>query len=803
VSTVLRTNFTNGEIAPSLEGQVDLKKIYNSCLRMENFAGTVHGPAEFRQGSGFKAATKDHSARSLLIPFQFNNDQTYILEFGEAAGAGYLRVFHQGGAVLTTGGLVYEVASPYTSAHFDGLSWLQIKDVVILTHHQVAPHKLSRTGHAAWTFSTITFAPDTATPGSITCTVTNSDSSATINCTYSAAAVTEEYGEGLIVTSASVSRPLVLDSQLTDTTKTRRVAIEIARVEGAKSYVIYRNDGNADGYIGYVKQPASGNPTYTDRGIKDPDLSDSPLPERNPFAVAGDYPAVVSIFQNRTVWGNTLNDPGILHLSRTANYFDLRKHELTDPLDDDAIELHVTSTRRDGIVGLVPRRQLYVVTEGGVFVVGGGTSMSDVLTPSNAKASPEGTDGGMPAMPLMVGNAALFVHSARQSVMEMAYRYDSDSYPTNDMTMFAPHLGRESSFKQLALAQTPASLVFATRENGKLVGMIYERTQDVVGWYRITTQGEVESIAVIYDATERRDQLWACVKRTVGGQTRRFIEVFYPRFDGETAADGCFLDCSLTYDGRNTSAAALLSITGTAGYAIGAVVTLTASGHTPFTSESVGRIYSVQGYWQGSYDVEQERFRVKITGFSSSTVCTGQLLDVVPEEMQGFFSPNWALLANQVSGLDHLEGESVTICADGCPTPPEIVTDGTVSSRSPASVIHAGLPYTGILKTTRMEGGNPAGTTQQTKRQRITEVGVRFYKSIGGKVGPGDDSSKYEAIYPLPAGRLMGSPPHLFTGDKVVKMPTGWNRDGYIVVKQDQPLPCTVLLLAVKEQVIE
>jgi len=618
-----------------------------------------------------------------------------------------------------------------------------------------------------------------------------------------------EKGEGLASNSATIARPLVLDD-------THYVTLTIPRASNASctvsSYVVYRNDGNADGYVGYVKQPTSGDATFVDKGAKAPDLADSPLPARNPFVGAGNYPAVCSVHQNRTAWANTANDPGLLQLSRSGAYFDLRKHELTDPLDDDAIELAITSTRRDAIVGLVSRRQLIVLTEGGGGVVSGGSSGTDILTPSNCKYHPEGTDGGASAMPLLAGNAALFIHSADQTIMEMAYRYDSDSFPTNDMTMLAPHMGRESSFKQLALVQTPAKVVFATRADGNLIGMVYERGQDIVGLYRIVTDGEVESICSIYDATERRDQLWMCVKRTVNGTVKRFIEVLPDRFDGETAADGCFLDCSLSYDGRNTVATQLLTLSG-ASYSIGGAVTLTASGTTasgaawtPFTASNAGLTYSLQSDLLSNYDVEQARYRVLLTSNVSSTAHNGTLLDAVPAAMQSNATPNWALLATSLSGLDHLANHSVTICADGMPQAEQTVaSNGSITVSTAASVIHAGLPYEGILKPTRMEGGNPAGTTQQTKIQRPTEVGVRFYKSIGAEVGAYDDENvaQYEPIYQEPGGRLGGSPPKLFTGDKRVKVRSGWGRNGGLVIRQTQPLPCTVLLLAVKEQVIE
>ena len=49
----------------------------------------------------------------------------------------------------------------------------------------------------------------------------------------------------------------------------------------------------------------------------------------------------------------------------------------------------------------------------------------------------------------------------------------------------------------------------------------------------------------------------------------------------------------------------------------------------------------------------------------------------------------------------------------------------------------------------------------------------------------------------------MGSAPALFTGDKLVTFPNGWNRDNIVVIIQDQPLPMTVLMIVPKVEVNE
>ena len=65
------------------------------------------------------------------------------------------------------------------------------------------------------------------------------------------------------------------------------------------------------------------------------------------------------------------------------------------------------------------------------------------------------------------------------------------------------------------------------------------------------------------------------------------------------------------------------------------------------------------------------------------------------------------------------------------------------------------------------EGG---GITDQTKTKRIYDVTVRFFETVGA---------------PVP----------LFTGDKSTEFPSDYGTDGFVVVKQDQPLPMTVLAI--------
>lgn len=143
-----------------------------------------------------------------------------------------------------------------------------------------------------------------------------------------------------------------------------------------------------------------------------------------------------------------------------------------------------------------------------------------------------------------------------------------------------------------------------------------------------------------------------------------------------------------------------------------------------------------------------------------------------------------------ISGLTHLAGETVQILADGAVHQSKVVpSTGIVTLDYSASVVHAGLGFTSKILQNKSE----VGTTQQTsqgKIKRITKATIRFYKSLGCKYGSEDSQDR------LPfrdSSMDMDAPPALFTGDKVVQFPVGYNRDGQVYIEQDQPLPLHIL----------
>lgn len=146
-----------------------------------------------------------------------------------------------------------------------------------------------------------------------------------------------------------------------------------------------------------------------------------------------------------------------------------------------------------------------------------------------------------------------------------------------------------------------------------------------------------------------------------------------------------------------------------------------------------------------------------------------------------------------VSGLDHLALATVDILAGGAVHPQKQVSSGgalTLDWQNGATPIHVGLPYTSTITTMRLDPKGPQGTGQ-AKQKRIHQAAVRFYQTVGAKVGV--EGEHMEVVNFRTTSDPMDAAVPLFTGDKTVKLRGGYNPDGRVTVTQNQPLPATVL----------
>ena len=145
---------------------------------------------------------------------------------------------------------------------------------------------------------------------------------------------------------------------------------------------------------------------------------------------------------------------------------------------------------------------------------------------------------------------------------------------------------------------------------------------------------------------------------------------------------------------------------------------------------------------------------------------------------------------SSISGLDHLDGQSVMVLGDGNVMGPFTVSGGTITLPKAVSLAHIGLPFTSDVETMNIEIAGQDGTSQG-RRQRVAYVTPRFIKSLGGKIG--QSSANLRSVNPnptIPAGSTYAP---LFTGDiPKVSLPGDWTNNGRVFFRQTDPLPFTL-----------
>ena len=142
-----------------------------------------------------------------------------------------------------------------------------------------------------------------------------------------------------------------------------------------------------------------------------------------------------------------------------------------------------------------------------------------------------------------------------------------------------------------------------------------------------------------------------------------------------------------------------------------------------------------------------------------------------------------------MSGLWHLEGESVVGLANGYVTGTLTVANGSVTLPNAASRVSIGLSYAAEVKTLKLDNSNPLDTVQG-KNKKLTRLTLRLEDTMGLWHGPDTDHMR-EAKFGLPS--LYGQPLNMITADKDVTLSPSWSKNGQIVIQQRDPLPMTIL----------
>ncbi len=782
VNDTLR-NFVGGELCPSVRARGDIKVYANGCERLENFVLETTGPVKYRTGTRFVNPTRRNSL-GRFIPFQFSDKQAYLIE----VTPGYFRFYKDGGIIVHDN-----------------------KDITGIT---------------------------AANPAVVTCNghgFSNEDE-VFIN---SVKGMNLLNGKSYIVKNVTTNTFELYndENEPIDTTEMLYISGGILNkiVEVATPYKDVENlsDEEIMDYLRKIQYSQNTDTMY----IVHPGYPPRKLTRTshtnwtfNTFSRTADYmtekgkyPGAVAFDgAGRLIYSAFENEPDLVLMSRgpdskTGNtrYDDFT----TGTLANDAIKLYISSA--DGKVIVVKwlavnNRYFLVGTESGLLRLvpsdGYDNAFSAETLPIVRPVDSYGCEG---IKPIPKGNLLFYLQKGSLILRCLEYDLVYDSYKSVDKNLIADTI-TIGGCREIAFQQGRPDILWIPKKNGVLLGLTYHETEDVAGWHRTHIGGNGAKVisSGIMPRPNVFDQLWLIVERHINGKIKRYVEYitdfeefvtpedFYTNEnskeqDTERYYNDMFerqkleshLDCCMSYDGSEMGKNAKATIS------IGDIVENLAV----FTSDV--DIFSQE-------DLDRQIWRLHENGVGSGRAAIVEYIDaknVKCKILKSFdittLKPGiWTLTTDDISGLEHLEGETVRIVTDGALHSDRVIKNGKIKLDTQADVVHIGYGYRGLIKTMNLNIGGTSGSAQN-KPRNVKKVVFEFLNSLGAKFG----TSLYKLVKLDFRGvdSRINRPAPLYSGPKEIIFDDNTANRKHAYIVQDSPLPCTIQALDVYMEVVD
>jgi hypothetical protein len=460
----------------------------------------------------------------------------------------------------------------------------------------------------------------------------------------------------------------------------------------AERYNIYKQDAGAFGYIGTTTSTL-----FNDENIT-PDLARGPRVDRNPFGTAGDYPGVVSFFEQRLAYGSTNNDPQVVEMSRADNIENFGTSFPEQP--DDAFRFRLRARQVNRVRAFIPHDTFAIMTSSAEWEIAA-QGDGEYIRPDRRRLSPRSYFGSYDLEPVLIGGVALYLEPSGNVVRD--FRMSDRSQPPGDLTILARDFFEGKFVTSWAYSRAPFGLLFVTMNTGELLTMTYIPEHDIWAWTEQRIAGTDTFVHQVSSVLESGvDTPYFVVSRTLGGQTVTLVERLAERKD--------------------------LDIT---------------------------EAYFADGGFKASYGSD----------------------------------------VSSVTGLLHLRGETVVALIDG-DVLDEIVVDETGTADFGAKEgtdISIGLPYEAYMETLTFDVQSRERGSSRGRVRASSEVAIKVVRSRGLEAG-----ISLEGTSPLKEwdASLIGGPIPSKTETLIFDFAGDWERDASIFVKQPNPLPMTVTMIA-------
>ena len=597
----MQNTFAAGELSPALMSRVDLPQYAAGCRALRNFIVHSTGAISNRPGTKFIAEVKDSSKKVRLVRFVFSTTQAYVIEFGNL----YCRFYKDDGQIVRwshfSGITPVEIATPYTEADLPKLKFAQSADVLFIAHPNYAPRALTRYSHTNWVIEAINFKNGPFM-------LANLDSAKKLTPSATSGEITLTSNFDLFDAKhvgALFEINHYIEARTTSGFLDKEVSVWPMTIRGQGSWRLvthgewageFHISRSFDGGSTWQKiRSYSGNKdknydiTGEENGtfmlritsditegmlnfsmtidehihhgvVKIKSVTDARNATATVVTALGDtattdnwaegswsdyrgWPSVVGFFEDRLCFAANANEPQTIWMSQTSDYDNFG---ISNPMvDTDRLTINLVSRDVQNIRWMIDLGDLLTFTNNAIWTVG--AAQDAALTPSTVGQKRQDAHGSADVEPVAAGNEAIYLQTHGTRLRRVYYSFESYGYKSTDLSIFASHL-LSPEIVDLDYQREPDSIVWMVRSDGVLIGMTYVPEYEMAAWHRHDTDGEFENICVL--PVDGYDELWAVVKRTIGGQTVRYIERFAQRKKSTDSKDWFFVDSGLSYEGN-------------------------------------------------------------------------------------------------------------------------------------------------------------------------------------------------------------------------------------------------------------
>lgn len=823
------TAFNFGEFSPRMVARIALDQYDNACAQAENLLPLPQGGMTRRPGSRFVAEVKTSASVHALLRFQFSTTQAYIIE----AGPQHFRFYRNQGQITAA-----DVAASITNGTFDSniTGWTDGSNGTGAISHDSTNNRLSLDGAGSGNEAIAEQAVTTTSTGTAhvlrfetyglsddTVTVRVGSSSGasdyladldlttgghSVSFTPAASPFYLQFEYGGARSGVAIDNVSLIDNAAVEITTPYASAdlLEIKYTQSADVMYLAHPDyqtrkllrrGNSDwslvlidfqegpffsenttavtltlggttgsvsvtasaitainGGLGFqttdvgrlirfndaagnytwMKITARSSTTVVTAEIRGPDASATTAQTTWALGVWSDttgWPNSVSFFEERLYFAGADDTPQRVDGSVVADFEVFRPTQVNGSVLDDDAVSFVIASEEVNRTRWMSGARELVIGTTGSEFTA--SSAGAALTPTDIAVKRQTTHGCADVAPVRVDNRLLFLQRAGRKIRDFFFEFAEDSFISSDVTLFADHITR-SGIAQMAYQQEPDSLVWCVRADGQLATLVFKPGERVTGWTRQVMGGSFSGgDAVVESVAVIPGQ--DAAGQTFASNDRDEVWVIVKRtVNGATVRYVEFMEKAL---------------------------------EGPLRED-----YDTEAAWETAVLAAQEDAFYVDSGLTYDSTAT-----------------------TTITGLDHLEGETVAILADGAVHPPKTVSSGSITLDYEASTVQVGLNAGWKFTSLKFPSGGRAGPAL-VKKKRTAKLGLVLKDTASFRFGTNKEDLRTKEFRAV--ADLTDTAVPLFTGEVLQDMPSNWGTDPRVYLQGTGPAPFTMLAMTVE-----